>query len=326
MKGYETGAVDYLPVPVVPEMLRAQLRVLADLHRKTNQLTRWNAELEKSVHARTEELEASAVRLRASEERFRSLAERMPHLVWESSANATATYLSPRWYQYTGGRPGEYLSQGWRDVVHPDDLGVVVEAWRVATEAGTALDYECRLRRHDGVFRWFQVTGEAVTLSDGRVDKWVGTCTDVEERRRAEESLREADRRKDEFLAMLAHETFLLAEGTRLWRSQPSFPADIGFAPRNILLNFAGALPLANRLIDYNFLDIAWAVRVEMTFYFAIFLALLLGRTRLGTHGFGWILACMLILVAPMFVVISHLLLLGPNLSCRNRNHSPADT
>ena len=81
-------------------------------------------------------------------------------------------------------------------------------------------------------------------------------------------------------LAMLAHETFLLAEGTRLWRSQPSFPADIGFAPRNILLNFAGALPLANRLIDYNFLDIAWAVRVEMTFYFAIFLALLLGRTR----------------------------------------------
>jgi peptidoglycan/LPS O-acetylase OafA/YrhL len=104
-------------------------------------------------------------------------------------------------------------------------------------------------------------------------------------------------------LAMLAHETFLLAEGTRLWRSQPSFPADIGFAPRNILLNFAGALPLANRLIDYNFLDIAWAVRVEMTFYFAIFLALLLGRTRLGTHGFGWILACMLILVAPMFVL-----------------------
>ena len=104
-------------------------------------------------------------------------------------------------------------------------------------------------------------------------------------------------------LAMLAHETFLLAEGTRLWRSQPSFPADIGFAPRNILLNFAGALPLANKLIDYNFLDIAWAVRVEMAFYFAIFLALLLGRTRLGTHGFGWILACMLVLVAPMFVL-----------------------
>ena len=104
-------------------------------------------------------------------------------------------------------------------------------------------------------------------------------------------------------LSMLAHETFLLAEGTRLWRSQPSFPADIGFAPRNILLNFAGALPLTNKLIDYNFLDIAWAVRVEVVFYLAIFLALLLGRTRLGARGFGWILSCMLVLVVPLFVL-----------------------
>ena len=104
-------------------------------------------------------------------------------------------------------------------------------------------------------------------------------------------------------LSMLAHETFLLAEGERLWRSQPSFPADIGFAPRNILLNFAGALPLSNKLIDYNFLDIAWAVRVEIVFYLAIFLAVLLGRTRLGARGFGWTLGCMLVLVAPLFVV-----------------------
>jgi peptidoglycan/LPS O-acetylase OafA/YrhL len=104
-------------------------------------------------------------------------------------------------------------------------------------------------------------------------------------------------------LSMLAHETFLLAEGERLWRSQPSFPADIGFAPRNILLNFVGALPLSNKLIDYNFLDIAWAVRVEIVFYLAIFLAVLLGRTRLGARRFGWILGCMLVLVAPLFVV-----------------------
>jgi peptidoglycan/LPS O-acetylase OafA/YrhL len=104
-------------------------------------------------------------------------------------------------------------------------------------------------------------------------------------------------------LSMLAHETFVLAEGERLWRSQPSFPADIAFAPRNILLNFAGALPLSNKLIDYNFLDIAWAVRVEIVFYLAIFLAVLLGRTRLGARGFGWILGCMLVLVAPVFVV-----------------------
>ena len=206
LKGYETGAVDYLPVPIVPEMLRAKIRVLADLHRKTNQLTRWNAELEKRVDARTRELESSGARLRASEERFRSLAERMPHLVWESGPNASATYLSPRWYEYTGARPNEHLGQGWTGVIHPDDLEGVREAWRIATESGGALDYEARLRRNDGEYRWFKMTGEAVTLANGRVDKWVGTCTDIEERRRAEEGLREADRRKDEFLAMLAHE------------------------------------------------------------------------------------------------------------------------
>ena len=62
------------------------------------------------------------------------------------------------------------------------------------------------MRRADGVHRWFRLTGEAVLDAAGAFDRWVGTCTDIEERRRAEEGLREADRRKDEFLAMLAHE------------------------------------------------------------------------------------------------------------------------
>ena len=103
-------------------------------------------------------------------------------------------------------------------------------------------------------------------------------------------------------LSMLAHATFLLTDGTRLWRSQPSFPADIAFTPWNIVVNFVGAMPLSNRLIDYNFLDITWAVRVEMAFYIAIFASLLLGRTRLGAHGIGWVLGSMLVLVAPLFV------------------------
>jgi PAS domain S-box-containing protein len=208
LKGYETGAVDYLQVPVVPEMLRAKIRVLADLHRKTNRLTRWNAELERRVEERTRELEASATRLRASEERFRSLAERMPHLVWESDAEGRASYHNLRWYDYTGAASGELLGDRWLDHFHPDDHEFMVVEWRkaVATGGEYALDIEVRLRRADGVYRWFRLNGEPVPDGSGAVEKWVGTCTDVEERKRAEEGLREADRRKDEFLAMLAHE------------------------------------------------------------------------------------------------------------------------
>jgi PAS domain S-box-containing protein len=208
LKGYETGAVDYLQVPVAPEVLRAKIRVLADLHRKTNRLTRWNAELERRVEERTRELEASAVRLRASEARFRSLAERMPHLVWESDAEGRASYHNPRWYDYTGAPSADSLGDGWLDYFHPDDRAFVLSEWRkaIATEGEYALDIEVRLRRADGVYRWFRLNGEPVPDASGAVDKWVGTCTDVEERKRAEESLREADRRKDEFLAMLAHE------------------------------------------------------------------------------------------------------------------------
>ncbi len=103
-------------------------------------------------------------------------------------------------------------------------------------------------------------------------------------------------------LSMLAHATFVLTQGARLWRTQASFPADIAFAPWNIVLNFLGTMPLSNRLIDYNFLDITWAVRVEMAFYIAIFASLLLGRSRLGIRGFGWVLGLMLVLFAPLFV------------------------
>jgi len=208
LKGYETGAVDYLQVPVVPQVLRAKIRVLADLHRKTNRLTRWNAELERRVEERTQALEASATRLRESEERFRSLAERMPHLVWESDAQGNATYHSRRWFDYTGASSEESLGDRWLSHFHPDDRNFVLSEWHKAIgSAGEyALDIEVRLRRGDGAYRWFRLTGEPVPDATGAVDKWVGTCTDIEERRRAEEGLREADRRKDEFLAMLAHE------------------------------------------------------------------------------------------------------------------------
>ncbi|HEU4429319.1 MAG TPA: response regulator [Myxococcota bacterium] len=208
MKGYETGALDYLPVPIVPQMLRAKIRVLSDLHRKTRQLTRLNEELERRVGERTEALERTAERLRGSEARFRSLAEGMPHIVWEADPGGNVTYFSPRWRTYTGAEPSTHFGWGWLAVVDAEDRERARAAAIAAVESkgDVRLDFEARFRRHDGVYRWLHASGEAVLRADGSVEKWVGTCIDIDERKRAEQTLRETDRRKDEFLAMLAHE------------------------------------------------------------------------------------------------------------------------
>jgi PAS domain S-box-containing protein len=208
LKGYETGAVDYLPVPVAPQVLRAKIRVLADLHRKTHQLERLNTELERRVVERTEAVQATSERARESEDRFRSLAECMPHLVWEANALAQATFHNQRWYAYTGSTPESSSGDRWQEFLYPDDLVRAREAWS-ATIAGNGtpgIDYEVRIRRADGVYRWFRVTGQPLRDAHGAVVRWVGTSTDIDERKLAEEALREADRRKDEFLAMLSHE------------------------------------------------------------------------------------------------------------------------
>jgi two-component system CheB/CheR fusion protein len=208
IKGYETGGLDYVPVPVVPGLLRAKIGVIADLHRKRVELQTLADQLEARVAERTAALEASTARLAASEERFRTLAERMPHLVWEADATGGTTYHNQRFYDYTGAQAEQCLGEGWLSFVHPEDRGQLADEWQraLASPGAHALDLELRLRRGDGAYRWFRLNGEPARDAGGAVIRWVGTSTDVEEQRRAEAGLRDADRRKDEFLATLAHE------------------------------------------------------------------------------------------------------------------------
>src|SRR6478752_5659636 len=95
LKGYERGAVDYISVPVIPELLRAKVTVFAELYRKTQQLERLNRELEQRVAERTEEL-------RESESQFRSLANSIPQLAWMANPDGTVYWFNQRWYDYTG--------------------------------------------------------------------------------------------------------------------------------------------------------------------------------------------------------------------------------
>ncbi|WP_428535069.1 acyltransferase family protein [Rhodopila sp.] len=101
-------------------------------------------------------------------------------------------------------------------------------------------------------------------------------------------------------LSMLAHEIFRATGGARLWRSQPSFPAD-AFAPINVALNFIGITPFIDRAIDYNFLDITWAVRVEMVFYLVMAGCIAIGARLPGKKGFTIAATAAALLLTPLF-------------------------
>jgi response regulator RpfG family c-di-GMP phosphodiesterase len=100
IRGYKSGAVDYISVPVIPELLRAKVSVFAELHRKNRQLERLNRELEQRVAERTEQLHES-------EHQFRTLANSIPQLAWMADAQGSIFWYNQRWYDFIGTSPGE---------------------------------------------------------------------------------------------------------------------------------------------------------------------------------------------------------------------------
>ena len=121
--------------------------------------------------------------LLASEARFRGLAEAVPEMVWIATAAGEMDYFNPRWQEYTGVAPDALRGQGWRDVVHPDDRAVSFDGWRESVASGDLFGVETRLRRADGDYRWHQLRAVAVTDDAGQVVRWLGTYTDVHDRK-----------------------------------------------------------------------------------------------------------------------------------------------
>ena len=133
--------------------------------------------------------------LRESERRFRELAEALPQLVWTCRADGPCDYLSPQWVEYTGIPEAEQLGSGWLEQLHPDDRDRTIAAWNAAVGSESFLDVEFRIRRKDGIYRWFKTRAVAIHDGQGRVVKWFGTNTDIDDQKRAEERLREAEER-----------------------------------------------------------------------------------------------------------------------------------
>lgn len=124
--------------------------------------------------------------IRESEERFRLLADTIPHIVWTMRQDGQVEYVNRAWAEYTGIPAEEAMTINWQSRVHPDDQELIHEAWRDAFRTGEARHTEYRLRRFDGEYRWNLARALPVRNSAGKVIRWVGTETDVDDQKRAE--------------------------------------------------------------------------------------------------------------------------------------------
>jgi PAS domain S-box-containing protein len=213
LKGYEHGAVDYISVPVVPELLRAKVRVFAELHRKTRQLETLNRELEQRVLERTEELAGKAelllrlnMELLGKNQELDAIVSTAPDVIFSSQGDGSYEYVSDRFHEYAGTSADSGQSVRWFDYVHSDDADRIQASWMQCVESGGSFESEYRLRSKDGTYRWFRSRAVPIRDPEGRIVKWYGTCSDIHDSKLLEQSMRDnaaelekmVDRRTDE--------------------------------------------------------------------------------------------------------------------------------
>ena len=209
LRGYAMGAVDYVPVPVIPDVLRAKVKVFVELYRKTRELEQLNLKLERHVAERTAELEASNVRLLQSEQ-GRSLAlaaGQMGSWEWDIAANCGS--WDEGQYRIFGVEPKNFQisTDNIRNLLHPDDWEPLRQVvWRMAKGERTQ-QVEFRVRRPNGELRWCTGTAAASVDAAGNVVRISGVTIDVTERKEAEERqvllAREVDHRARNALAII---------------------------------------------------------------------------------------------------------------------------
>ena len=214
LRGYEVGAIDYIAVPVVPEILRSKVAVLIELYQRRAELQRLNSELalariqladefsrDTADHRRTE------ATLRDRERVFKALVENAPVGVARNSLDGKFLYVNPGFCQMLGYSAAELEQMTWQQITHPEDIDTDArQASRVIAGEASGYTMEKRYIRKDGSTVWVSLHGSIVKDDEDRPMTGMAVVIDISERRFADEKLRSVDRRKDEFLAMLAHE------------------------------------------------------------------------------------------------------------------------
>jgi PAS domain S-box-containing protein len=184
--------------------------------RASAEIQRLNKDLERRVAERTLQLEAvnQALRkeivereraeedLRCSEDRLRLVIDTIPQQIWSGPPDGSLDFCNSQWRSFAGFTPEELQGDGWQRMLHPDDQERVLNAWRESVTNGTSYGEEERHRRFDGQYRWFLARGVPLRDSAGRIVRWYGTNTDIEDRKWVEDELR---KQKEVFQKIFEH-------------------------------------------------------------------------------------------------------------------------
>jgi PAS domain S-box-containing protein len=151
--------------------------------------------------------------LRDSEQRWRNLTEALPQLVWSALPDGACDYFSTQWTEHTGVPESDLLGWRWMETLHPDDREPTRRLWTDSVAGRGPYDVEYRVRRRDGVYRWFKTRGVPIRDGEGRIVNWFGTCTDITDLRQAEEALRASELRFRTFVDQASDAFFLQDDG-----------------------------------------------------------------------------------------------------------------
>ena len=141
-----------------------------------------------------EALSRALEELKNSERKLRQVIDTIPTLAWCNLPDGSNEFLNKRWHEYTGLSSEESHGWGWQSAIHPEDRAPLTDKWRALVVIGEPGEMEARLRRHDGVFRWFLMRVEPLRDDTGKIVRWYGTCTDIETLKQTEAKLREDER------------------------------------------------------------------------------------------------------------------------------------
>ncbi len=180
--------------------------------------------------------------LRESERQFRSVVENLPGLAWTALPDGYVDYYNRRWAEYTGALRRRMEGWGWQAVHDPAVLPQVLERWTHSLASGDAFEMEFPLRGGDGVFRWFLARVQPLRDSEGRIVRWFGVATNVDEQQRQAAALRDALAARDTFLSVASHELRtpltplslkleMLAREARARASRPRSPSGCSATP-----------------------------------------------------------------------------------------------